>query len=128
MVEYTPGPWTLKGPSKTLWCWSWDDPKGYAGGGFDIMGNVPEGQVRTVAMLTWNERDAVERAANARLIAAAPDLLEALTLSLRALEEAETILGSEYGDQYGPLCELMAELHEKARAAILRATEPGDER
>ena len=36
--------------------------------------------------------------------------LETLSLADDALYEAEAILGGEYGDQYGPLCETMIKL------------------
>lgn len=53
-----------------------------------------------------------------RLRARNKRLEEALHLAVRALAEAEAILGGEYGDHYGPLCEMMIELGKKARAAL----------
>jgi hypothetical protein len=38
--------------------------------------------------------------------------LETLNLADDALHEAEAILGGEYGDQYGPLCETMIKLRD----------------
>lgn len=38
------------------------------------------------------------------------EAVEVLGKSRKALEEAEAILGGEYGDRYGPLCEMMIDL------------------
>lgn len=46
--------------------------------------------------------------------AAERGMREALPLAVAALEEAEAILGGEYGDQHAVLCERMADL----RAAL----------
>lgn len=43
--------------------------------------------------------------------------MEAWTLALSALSEAEAILGGEYGDTYGVLCETMAKLENALAAA-----------
>jgi len=43
-------------------------------------------------------------------------LVGALTKADAALTEAEAILGGEYGDQYGPLCEMMMALRDDIAA------------
>lgn len=45
--------------------------------------------------------------------------VEALGLADDALYEAEAILGGEYGDHYGPLCEMMMKL--RATLAAIKA-------
>ena len=52
-------------------------------------------------------------------------LREALNLADDALTEAEAILGGEYGDHYGPLCETMLDL--QGRIAALSAAPTGEE-
>lgn len=52
-------------------------------------------------------------------------LREALKLADAALTEAEAILGGEYGDHYGPLCETMLDL--RCRIAALSAAPTGEE-
>lgn len=61
----------------------------------------------------WHDRDAIEREANARLIAAAPELLE-------ALEAAETALIKDMEDPEGFNWE-QSGLLPKIRAAIAKA-------
>ena len=51
------------------------------------------------------------------------ELLEALATADDALTEAEAILGGEYGDFYGPLCETMLKLRRQIEA--LRAKTGG---
>lgn len=45
-----------------------------------------------------------------------------IELAMKALHEAEAILGGEYGDQYSDLCETMMGLESALRAAPLSAT------
>lgn len=54
---------------------------------------------------------------------AVAELVKALELSLDTLHEAEAILGGEYGDHYGPLCEKMIELEEASASALTRFRE-----
>ena len=88
MAEYTPGPWRVSGKSTI---------------------NGPRGWVASVSM--------ADRAANARLIAAAPELLEALKLwlSYDNLDEADF-------SEVGPML-LYAQAIEATRAAIAKATD-----
>ena len=50
------------------------------------------------------------------------ELVEALKDAMHALSEAEAILGREYGDTYGPFCEMMIALNTKARALLTKVT------
>ncbi|MDK1685999.1 hypothetical protein QMT05_03220 [Cronobacter malonaticus] len=61
-------------------------------------------------IMTHDENRVAECAANARLIAAAPDLLEALQLSVKAMQEGRLV---SYPEWYGVI--------NKARAAIAKA-------
>jgi hypothetical protein len=60
--------------------------------------------------------------ADVRDIRAAAEEIERLrktvNLALNALHEAESILGGEYGNTYGPLCQQMIELESAAQAAL----------
>ena len=78
-APFTPGPWTT----------DWDDSgQWYVNiGGFHVSGTALRG----------GEGDCVE-AANARLIAAAPDLYEALKDCIKALESHQDIYSGVYAD------------------------------
>lgn len=67
--------------------------------------------------------DIVYEKADAHLMSAAKEMFEALKLAVGALEEAEAILGGEYGDHYATLCEKMLSLREASEAAIAKATQ-----
>lgn len=93
MSKHTPGPWRVEhsAPEEGFDAWVIDDPThGYT--------------IATVAD-TFNKRS--ENAANAHLIAAAPEMLAALKEYVR-----------DYGDNEDGDSQLMAE---KARAAIAKA-------
>ena len=98
--KWTPGPWKAS---------SVED------GSFDILGVTASGTVPTiVACLCESSCSSEEDAANARLIAAAPELYEAL----------EELLAAECNDQaYGASVEAIAAMSavKKARAALLKA-------
>jgi len=69
----------------------------------------------SVAYMASGLTDTLDEArANAALIVRAvnniDEVVEVLGKSRKALEEAEEILGGEYGDHYGPLCEMMIDL------------------
>ena len=69
-AKHTPGPWTIKGPSAP------NRPK-TDGGDYAI---IADGKIIAEAIYQTDETDFQPVIANARLIAAAPDLLEALKL------------------------------------------------
>ena len=91
MSKHTPGPWQL-----------------YAIDGLDIH----EGPTLIATVSTWDVHDPDERAANAALIAAAPELLEILEL---VVDEAQFGGLDRYGDKIAP------KTWELAEAAIARA-------
>ena len=88
--KWTPGPWmvrTTEGPN--------------AGDGFDVLGSC-------VSSLTWIEPDDNQdhAQANAHLIAAAPDLYEALEMALDRMESDWKDIDFEWGpmgDGFGDL-------------------------
>ena len=68
-MKHTPGPWEMvKGPCGNIHFQGYKSIK--SGPGFSIFKDEGNDQAQVVALFTWSE-------ANARLIAAAPDLLEA---------------------------------------------------
>ncbi|MDT4853095.1 hypothetical protein FQZ97_873490 [compost metagenome] len=73
MSRHTPGPWRYQGPDDFM--------------DFNILHN---GDSLAVAAVVSNMRNLEEIAANARLVAAAPDLLAALQLTSKALTAALT--------------------------------------
>lgn len=100
MSEHTPGPWA----------WGNEDFQGLYGSGKDneVLKFIPyEGM-----FLGYNRREA-----NARLIVAAPDLLEALKGALDSLLYVQ----SEYGDQVGGWG-VRDDRIRKAREAVAKAT------
>ena len=74
----------------------------------------PAGEVSALGVAI-NRHDPVLTAANARLIAAAPDLLAALTGLIEMLDMKSNRTGGEHDADVGPLIEA-------ARAALARAT------
>ena len=94
---YTPGPWNIER--------------------YDVMQRIKAGKA-TVALPCMNDDvSAIQCGANARLIAAAPELLEALILLLNV--EKAALIGAEAPGLKG----LDVPYHfEAARAAIARAT------
>lgn len=102
---HTPGPWTAKfGPG--------------AGGGYQGV-DGPKGE--RVALCDEDTRMGVfTREANARLIAAAPDLLEALRSLLSASADAIRYVPAD-GSEERDLCDAAGDAMIFARAAIARA-------
>ena len=91
MSKHTPGPWEVSGGTSD----------------FDIMVEVDG--------LGWHEvAMSVDTEANARLIAAAPDLLEVVRMVVRSRDDADAA-----GDHYA---ELPTHVTDAARAAIEKAT------
>lgn len=104
---HTPGPWLPK-----MQFGEWyvrQDPSPWDGRGYQLICNLPAEKKSTPLGEMY--------AANARLIAAAPDLLEAARLGL---QEAESLIRSDY-EGTGHFAPMMADL-EPIRAAIQRAT------
>ena len=95
---------------------------------------TPEDRARLDALAAQLERMGIDDLrtvpvddpwALAAAIRAALAQREALVAAMAALEEAEAILGGEYGDSYGVLCELMLDLRYKIAAlASPAAPEP----
>lgn len=116
--KHTPGPWTAALSYSELDC------KGAL-----IEGTLYDEDEREIAYLNFEDSphfDVMKRA-NARLIAAAPDLLEASkpTLSERArtrLEEyAEAIIAMESGAEVGEAIQFLLHRETAIRAAIAKA-------
>lgn len=99
-AQHTPGPWSLCGPDTDL---------------------VRDGNYRAVARASFRATPTVnlihETKANARLIAAAPELLEALT---RLVEDLEMRSNWKRGDDKG-VVDCGHSVYLKARAAIAKA-------
>jgi hypothetical protein len=96
-MKHTPGPWL------------------YAQEGLDAFGIVqPDGHSIVHLVALHNSTGARHLPANARLIAAAPDLLEALTKLLDMHERCDA--------GFAPHVELRFAIRDMARAAIARAT------
>lgn len=105
-VKHTPGPWALAGAYR---------------GGRDTIKSVCKGfPEQWVAQALPIQGNRAEREANARLIAAAPDLLEALGDLMAALD-AYGDLGDPNRDDVAAMLNY-AEAEKKARAAIAKAT------
>ncbi|WP_312837929.1 hypothetical protein [Atlantibacter hermannii] len=92
----TPGPWVRESAGRGIGPVSEDDDQSY-------------GMVIPVAYVDFGESDEVQNA-NARLIAAAPELLTALQLAEKAMAEGRNVT---YPDWYGVM--------NKARVAISKA-------
>ena len=96
MGNATPGPWTLEGPDEF--------------GDFNVM---PDGQNPAIAAVVSNCRPLVEIAANARLIAAAPETAAErdalLVVNAEMLEALKALLNADLGSR------------DKAKAAISKA-------
>ena len=104
MSGHTPGPWTDKAIDESQW------------GVYDSRG-WSVAQAHQIKVLSADIKQA-ERTANARLIAAAPDLLEALMAMVEgdseAIEDAN-MMGIPFPDE-------MLKQFKAARAAIAKAT------
>ncbi|MGP5757726.1 hypothetical protein [Pseudomonas aeruginosa] len=98
MSKHTPGPWHVGGPNK---CTIYDKHG-------QRLANSFEGVMAT-------QRTDSECEANARLIAAAPELLEALKGMLE-------VYGGQYNDDCLPKSSSELDLIQQARAAIAKAT------
>jgi len=99
-AQHTPGPWSVNSKAALI------DP--------------PDGE--SICLMRWptNVRSEEETKANARLIAAAPELLEALTGILAEYEDRK----SQWGDEYLWDKHEDKEAIESARAAINKAKQP----
>lgn len=107
--KHTPGPWEVSGATHI---WS---PTAHAN---VASVSEPRGEGSDVGYqpLKRNSPDFEEACANARLIAAAPDLLEALSDVLDAYEYALQYKGDYFTEKHGD-----ALVVEQARAAIKKA-------
>lgn len=92
---HTAGPWTIGGRNNSIV--------------FD-----EKGQAVSNTLFVPGRTDEEKRRANARLIAAAPDLLAALTAALSHIED---------NDEFSPTS-VYRRITDQCRAAILRATSP----
>lgn len=113
-AKHTPGPWNVS-------------PYG-VGFEIDAANGQSIAQAQQIAQ-TKKPEDHNERKANARLIAAAPELLEALQVAVEAMEQDwHQIDGEwgpimeEFGDLEGAILAGKAPEIAKARAAIAKAT------
>lgn len=97
MTGHTPGPWVWNGPAKE----SGDSEMSFYAGEKSIIGGCG------CCGSPWGVSDENELAANARLISAAPELLEALQGALTIL--CDSVGGFDY---------------DKAVAAVAKATQP----
>ena len=98
MSEHTPGPWTLEMTT----------------GGKTHVGRFGDGHVLTVAEV-WECSTRAEFEANAKLMAAAPELLEALKAASDHLDYCG------YGDSWERECAVEAGLKKQIAAAIEKA-------
>lgn len=100
MSKHTPGPWTITGPGKYI--------PGFSDGG-DYAIEDAAGQIIAEAIHQVDRSEFRPAEANARLIAAAPEMLEALRRSLSWL--------SSYPGEGAMGC------YDQARAAIAKAVQ-----
>lgn len=118
-ISHTPGPWYVAtGDHQEL--------------GLVRAVTTKEGEVDVICIVDKLPSNSEELAlANARLIAAAPDLLEALKSALKAMESDWLYIDSERGptmQEFGDLESAVAQYHPStdvirdARAAIAKAT------
>jgi hypothetical protein len=105
-AKHTPGPWEL------------DDENAVCAGGVYIAAvkQVPCVAIRSIDLVTWD--------ANARLIAAAPDLLDACRAMVAwdAAENSAEPFDNDNGTGFYQRIALCREAFDKARAAIAKAT------
>jgi hypothetical protein len=104
-TKYTPGPWHV-GP------WG------------RIVGNTPPSGYFQAGkpLIATVDGDTPEEDANRRLIAAAPELLEALAALARWADDLESMLpASGIGVDMGGSCRMVRKAVERARAAIAKA-------
>lgn len=113
-AKHTPGPW-VAAPYE----------------GFGPRTTVRQGDEKTGMRIastfeTTSPRNIERNEANARLIAAAPELLEALQALVFADDAFARLAMSEHGDEYDRLFEQIEQAHDtakkKAVAAIAKAT------
>jgi len=107
--EHTPGPWGLGNHND----WSVDGPGNYSSWHLLAKGRKAPIAILCEPMKGWRDNDA-QLEANARLIAAAPDLLEALTKARGVLRD--------YMHAAGPVDDLDAALLTEISSALLKAT------
>lgn len=102
MSTHTPGPWALSH---------------VCGGNYTVL---PESHKKHAshAIASVHENHGEENAANARLIAAAPELLEALKVMKVALRQLENMTAELLSDAD---CRELSKAHNQARAAIAKA-------
>lgn len=112
-TKHTPGPWFLDGNGKI---WRRPPSELYERGG-GVAGDHPVAQAFR-GHSSWEQGFPVE--ANARLIAAAPELLEALQSALQAFESI--IDEMTVGERYTNAGQYLIDAVPEARAAILKAT------
>ncbi|HDX3905815.1 TPA: hypothetical protein ROF77_002117 [Enterobacter asburiae] len=112
-MKHTPGPWFIKPVSNAT-----------VEGNLNIIqtGSTTGKGYHVSYSASWddNEDTKIEAQANANLIAAAPDLLEALQLALNAMNEMGDILNFHDLAEQSKVDELTPAF-EKARAAISKA-------
>ena len=134
MGRVTPGPWRLDGPvwnnivrtdSETRVCFmahsnGLNDDRDIANAALiamapDLAAEVIRLTAEHAQLVAANQALATE---NARLVKRDAEARRTLDKADSALTEAEAILGGEYGDHYGPFCEMMEDLREAARAFL----------
>jgi hypothetical protein len=107
-VQHTPGPWHTLCKSTNL---EGREPRITVAGG-----SRPEAFGGQVAVVGWKDQSTEEAEANARLIAAAPDLLAACEESLRLMDAMAGLGGPFHPNDFAG---------NKLRAAIAAAREGG---
>lgn len=121
-ATHTPGPWTARQD-----CRSYRNRGVFSGGNPDQSGNQNAwaiyGHAR-IATLTeseaWLPQTQIE--ANARLIAAAPDLLAALVATADALDSTRPYLAARDAVAFDAIHKEVRQAVDSARAAIAKAT------
>jgi hypothetical protein len=112
MTDHTPGPWVVDAIGQIFLAGIGPQPR-------ICFVNGPAGKQAWEITVTE-----AEKAANARLIAAAPDLLEALKGMCLGSEAMETALWGDYPDEQMGTTYFKLGALRKARAAIKKATSP----
>lgn len=103
MIGHTPGPWQIDAESDS--------------GSFEIWGGSIESMAPMICLNTEENPDRAQEAkANARLIAAAPDMLEALTV----IADWDTAPITDEGKQ--SLLDIIKSICDRARSEIAKAS------
>ena len=112
-VNYTPGPWIADLPVDKRE-WGWIRPAD---------AKIMQGALKcpALARVYKSQCSLLEAEANARLIAAAPEMLNELEINLTVLRDVQKYLRNRPGNEPEQLCEMVGESIAHHEAAIRKA-------